>query len=183
MPMPHRLDGTYTVHGHAVTVTVDPCSWMYPGYPLQVTCKGLRTDATVSDRSHRQDTATPEDVRTMLETQLTVEPCDTCGELHFFTSAGPLSNRGHTCEPCFLTKLEAEWKEEDAREKIKERKEDERRKRQGYTHKLVAWVHPPRGDDYQIVAYTKGAISVPKIASILRRRKSQVLDDYSLTPL
>ena len=188
----HRLDGGYTDHGQFVGVTVDPCSWMYRGYPLQVSCVGLRTKATVSDRKLSELDATPEQVQAMLEAGLSVEPCDKCGQLHFFRNADKdhspkiaeaNGDRMHTCEPCWLEQWEKEWKEIEAKEAAKEKKRDDKARRDGFTHKLVAWVHPPRGDDYQIVAYAKSEPTKAEIEAILRKRKSRRLDDYSVTLL
>lgn len=88
------------------------------------------------------------------------------------------------CEECFLKALEASWKEDAAKTKAREAKEEAKLARKGYTHKTVAWVHPKAGgDDYDVVVYSKGEMDAAQIQGLLRRRGSSRLDDWRQTPI
>lgn len=62
-------------------------------------------------------------------------------------------------------------------------KEDADAKQQGFTHKCEAWVHPASGDDRQVAFYQKGVITDADARAFLKRRRSQVLDDFKVTAL
>jgi hypothetical protein len=64
-----------------------------------------------------------------------------------------------------------------------DRLENAKMKKQGYTHRFDAWVHPARGDDYSIVGFTKFEPTAGEMAQILKRKGSQVLTDYQVSEL
>jgi len=61
---------------------------------------------------------------------------------------------------------------------------DRSMKAQGFTHKTTAWIHPAEGgDDYMIIVHSKGALSDIEVKRMLKRRRSQVLDDFKTVEL
>lgn len=190
--MPHRLNGQYGVKGITLAVEVSPCCWMYPGYPMQV--KYLSTDGRswgyVADQQWAENTATREDVQQMLERHLSPEPCDKCRHTHLFNDTDKTGKEGkasgarlHTCEVCFLAKLDAEMDQIMAAERDEVAENDRKMKRQGCTHRVTAWVHPNQGDDRQVYLYMKGEPTAAQIQAELRKLRSVVLDDYTIHKL
>ncbi|EHL24861.1 hypothetical protein KYG_00617 [Acidovorax sp. NO-1] len=55
--------------------------------------------------------------------------------------------------------------------------------KQGYTHRVVAWVHPEEGDDIMESIYYKGIPQDADVRNRLRQKGSTVLDDYEVVPL
>ena len=109
--------------------------------------------------------------------------CKKCGKPAFDPSTVE-TNRAGECEACFMAELQKQFDKENAKEKAKVAKMDAKRKLQGYTHKVVAWVHPEEGgDDYQMVMYTAGKPSDDTITKELKKRKSAVLNDFQVTVL
>jgi len=78
-------------------------------------------------------------------------------------------------------KLLEELKQIEEENNRKVAKEEQKMRKEGYTHRLTAWIHPPRGDDYSIVTYKKGNFTDMDIANALR--KSTVKDDYTVKAL
>jgi hypothetical protein len=174
----HKLDGKYTVKGHTLDVSVSPCCWMYPGYPLQVqyTSDDGRSRGYVRGTGYSEKTATREQVQKMLDAHLTPSPCEVCRHEHLYND----DVKGHVCEPCFTAKLNAKFDQERAEERDEVRRRDARMKKKGFTHRVTAWVHPNRGDDRQIDIYTKGTLTKTEIRAELKKMGSRVLNDYTV---
>lgn len=186
--MPHKLNGEYTIHGHVLTVEVSPCCWMYQYYPFQVsyTAKDGRSHGVVADRQWKEATATSADVQTMLERHLHAELCEKCATPHLRNDTDAPKcdgSRLRFCEVCFLAKIKAEYEEEQKKEDAKIARRDKRKKAQGFTHKVLAVVHPAGGDDRVYDIYTKGRPSDAQMRDELRRLGSVVLDSYTITEL
>ena len=92
-----------------------------------------------------------------------------------------MMNRTEELSPEEKRKLLEEIKQFDEEKKQKDAKEEQEMRKSGYTHKLTAWIHPPRGDDYSIVTFKKGNFTDMDIANALR--KSTVKDDYTVKVL
>lgn len=183
--MSHRLDGDYTISGVVLKVTVSPCCWMHEGYGLQVAYtdgngNAVRSWGYVHDRTWQESTATKADVEAMLTKHLVLQPCSKCSTPHFFNAT---SNRKDQCEKCFMARLKADLDEEMGKDKKKQEQTDQRMKNTGYTHRVTAWVHPPRGDDYEIDIYYKGKPTTEAIKRNLKAKRSQTLDDYQVHAL
>lgn len=175
----HPLDGEYTAHGHALTVSVSPCSWLYQNYGLQIQYTSPRSCGYLNNKTKTIKNATREDVQALLDS-LTPEPCKVCKHQHLFNHH---SNRKHTCEVCFLTKLNAEFDQLDAQDHQEQITQDSKMRLQGATHRVSAWVHPPHGDDCQIDMYFTGEPNPATIKRELRKRKSRRTDDYTVVDL
>ena len=60
---------------------------------------------------------------------------------------------------------------------------DAKRKEEGYTHRVSAWIHPDDGDDYQMEFWLKNTPTEAQIKALLKRNGSTVLDDYQIVAL
>lgn len=168
-----------------VTATIDPCSWMYAGYGLQLSVRLPEMVKAISSASVHSDRlveiCTADDARSMVDA-VNLIPCKHCGEPAFDPTT-VRTNRDGACESCFLAELNAEWEKADAKEKQREARADAKYKKKGFTHKTIAWVHPPHGDDFALVMYHPAQPTEQEITAALRRRKSRILDDYKTTEL
>lgn len=177
------LRGRYVTGGIEVNVHVDPCAWMYPGYGFQfsyATVDGSCHNSIHGGRDLTVETATRGDVQRLLDTVLKPAQCARCKVTYLFD---PKSNRGTLCEKCWME----DWqKGVDAlmeKERRKVARKDANMLKKGYTHRITAWVHPTRGDDYAVDMYTKGQPSADYIRREIKKMGSRVDDDYSVTAL
>jgi hypothetical protein len=108
------------------------------------------------------------------EAFLVVCPCGAPAWKH------PSTNRDGHCEICFMAKLDADFAEATRKETAAERKRDMRLFKQGYKFKVVAWVHPEAGDDYQIVCHHEEQPTTREVIAMLRKRGSRVLTDFRI---
>lgn len=132
----------------------------------------LRKGVSVED-------ATPELIQEMLD-EAERKPCPDCGvEVLLHYDYKPAEGR---CGKCWGKRCDALNQQEMAEERKKAARFRARKKAQGFTHLTIAWVHAG-GDDVAIEIYTKGAPKTGEIETILRRRRSRVLDDYKTTAL
>lgn len=165
------INFTNDVAGTPVYSEVSPCSWMYPDYGLQI---GVRLNVNypniathfLFDKTLPYAKATEADARKMIKD---------------FLDAGGME---------ILKAAEAKWQALQQKMVVSEAErakklaaEDKEAKRKGYTHKLVAWVHPASGDDYMVSAYAKPAPTDAMVKAMLKRRKSTVLTDYKIVEL
>jgi len=174
---------TFTQAGVNFTVTVSPCSWMHRGYGLQVLIQGENFGQnTALNKQLDFADATPADVDALSVIELV--PCSNkCGRMAF-DPARHKTNRAGQCETCFLIELTAELERELAEGKKEDAAYDARMAKEGYTHKVVAWVHPSAGaDDYQIVMHSKGEMPPAEIEAALRKNKSRLTNDWVQTAL
>lgn len=174
----HPVNGVYTVHGLQVQVEVSPCSWMYKHYGFQFGYKGDTCWGYLIRKDLDQATATTEQVQGMLET-LARETCE-CGAVFLFN---PTHNRQHQCEQCFMKVAEAQFAKEQEVERRRVKRRDDKMKRIGHKFKVVAWVHPAEGDDYQVDFYLPKKPTVEQVRELLRREGSLVLRDYRVKAL
>lgn len=176
-----RLNGEYTTRGLTAKVEVSPCSWMYANYGFQFQYRA--TDGSSWGHLLRKDltceTATRDDVQVMLDA-LPLGKCDRCGQPHLVNKDG---NRGETCEACFVTAINAKLEAIQAEQKAEDEAEDAKAKADGFRYKAVAWVHPPQGDDYQIMWYSKTKPTKAGVVGELRKRRSQIETDFRITKL
>lgn len=160
---------------------IDPCSWMYQSYGLQLSVKLPEGgSAKVSNRQLPFDTATTQDVLSLLE-PVKIKPCTTC-MAPAFDADTVQTNRAGLCEKCFMAKINAEFEAETEVEKKKIAKLDTKYKAEGFTHRVDAWIHPSSGDDYQITFWMQNP-TAKAIQGQLRKKRSTVLTDYKLVVL
>lgn len=88
------------------------------------------------------------------------------------------------CDHCFMADITAELEAEQKKVDAEDAKRDVKMAAKGYTHRVIAWVHPSRGgDDYQIVLYSVGHPRVTDIEKTLKKRQSSRLDDYTIVAI
>ncbi|MCK9987743.1 MAG: hypothetical protein AzoDbin1_04215 [Azoarcus sp.] len=178
-----QFSHSFTKNGAELTAEISPCCWMYPGYGLQVTVQ-MKDGGNVI--KHRKDViweqATESQVIEFTES-IGVCSCSRCGK-PAFDPATCDTNRAGLCEHCFLSDLDAQHKKSKAKEEQKLKRRDAAKKRQGFTHRVTAWVHPEAGgDDYMVDLYCKGKPSAAQIKAELKKSGSRVLDDYQILEL
>lgn len=161
-----------TVHGE-----VSPCSFMYPTYGLQIRL-------ALSEKACNAESIFA------IDKTLEVSEMDD-GALRTACLAlaeAKLAGSG-------IAELEAQvakWKQaraqfeaEDAKRQSAQAKrdarEDAKMKAQGFTHKVVGWVHPLSGDDYMVEGYVRGVPTPADLRKILRGSEDQ--KDYKVTEL
>jgi hypothetical protein len=78
-------------------------------------------------------------------------------------------------------KMEQEFAAIQASENEKELAEERKLRKEGFTHKVVAWIHSDYGDDQCKVVYYRGKPSKRSLSALVRG--SVVKDDYKVTSL
>jgi hypothetical protein len=172
----------YELGGLPLKLKVSPCSWMYAGYGFQAEYRSADSLSWgfVNDKALPLAMATPDDVIRLLNT-LTVEPCRTCSARHILN---PSSNRKDQCEVCFMKELNDSFAKEEAKDARALARRDAKHKTKGYSYRVTAWVHPSEGgDDYMIDIYMVRKPRAEAIRAILKRKRSRVLNDYSIVTL
>jgi hypothetical protein len=80
--------------------------------------------------------------------------------------------------------LNAVFAKHQVSEAANQKKLDAKYKAQGFTHRLVAWVHPlTGGDDYSVQRYWKTRPADHQVQKILKKAHSAVLNDYCVVEL
>lgn len=167
-----------TFANHSIFWEVSPCSWMYPGYGLQVRIS-LKANAVnaecefVHNKTVRADTlpkdqlreAAEHEVRQWLE-QHGVKPLQTAV----------------TKWARYAAKFKREESIRQARSKQQLAAADAKHKAQGFTHRVDAWIHPRAGgDDYPVRLYTRQSPTAAELRKLLQ--PSAIKTDYRVTPL
>ncbi|WP_176000295.1 hypothetical protein [Burkholderia vietnamiensis] len=170
------------VAGAILKAEVSPCSWMNSkyGFQIKVTMSDGGGNAFVHEKELAFADATVGDMSRLLET-IGVISCVKCSKPAFDPDT-VRTNREKKCERCFMGELNAEF--EKGREKAARRmaKNDEKYKKQGYTHRVDAWIHRDAGDDVAVSYYMKDPTDA-QIQAELRKARSVVLNDYKLVQL
>ncbi|HBP6530825.1 TPA: hypothetical protein L6A81_35015 [Pseudomonas aeruginosa] len=166
-----------------VSAEISPCCWMYNSdFQLSVTLPNGGGRQFIRREGLKMKDATQEHVDEMLG--IGIAPCrnEGCSNPAFDPKDFPESNRKGECEHCFMTALSARAAKSEAAAAKKLQEEDERMKKDGYTHRVDMVVHRDSGDDQFLRCY---AVDPTKrsIIGMLKRRKSKVLDDYRITQL
>lgn len=172
---------TREVAGAILTAEVSPCSWMYPAYGFQisVTMEG-GGKACVREKDLAFADASTGDMQRLLET-IGVISCVKCGKPAFNPDTVQ-TNREKKCERCFMSELNAEFEKDREKEARRIAKADAKYKKQGYTHRVDAWLHLGSGDDKPVTYYMKDPTD-EVIRAQLRKNRSIVLDDYKIVEL
>lgn len=160
--------------GQTVFFSLSPCSWMYPGYGLQVklslTPNGFNgASVFINDKSIQGDRAALE--------AAAPGAVDKWLSVH---GVQPL----HDAVAKNAT-LEAEFALENERNRRRDQVRDQKRiaklKQQGFTHRIDGWVHPSSGSDRQVSVVTKGTPTDAMIKSALRG--CSLKTDYKVSAL
>lgn len=172
-----KTDFVIKHEGRDIYVEISPCSWMYPGYGLQLKMAG-KPNAYNAEAVFDRDPAIRADtipVKEMVElakiqarkwlTENNVAELDEKVVKWAKDSA----------------KLDAAIKKEQAKEEKARMKRLTKNQAAGYTHVVDAWIHPASGDDYRTEVCTKGIPTTDDIKRILS--KSQFKTDFKVTPI
>jgi hypothetical protein len=152
------MNATISHRGRKIFVTVNPCSWGYPGYGLSISIASKPGAAVVTDVNKK--------VAPMWMTKEAMLEEAKRQALRWLNANGveKLDDQ--------VAKRAKPLAEEEA-----EAKRLASLRKKGYTHILSAWIHPPHGDDYHVEAYFVGAPTKHQIRRILS--KSVVKTDYT----
>lgn len=181
----------HTVNGVAVTVEVSPCSWMYPTYGLQLhfrlpSDKARPVAGRFVNLKKPWAEVTRADYDGLVQDTLAklaaggMQPCATCGTVTWNPVVFGPPKQTPRCDVCFTRELDKEFAQEEARAAARVRRKDRTMARQGFTHRVDAWVHPATGDDRAVSWYAKGRPTKQQIGSHLAALGSEVLDDYTV---
>jgi hypothetical protein len=156
---------------------------MYAQYGTQVSVIMAGSGrASIIDKGLLLENAKVEDLQRMLD-QVGIVSCKKCGKPAFDT-ATVNTNRDGECEACFMERLNAECAKATEKENKRFAKLDEKHKKQGFTHRVDAWIHPEAGgDDRQVSFYVKGEPTNELIQKQLKKSRSSKLDDYMVVEL
>lgn len=178
------ISRTRVIGAATLTATVSPCSWMYPGYGLQIQIQLAPNGGTayLISKGKSFTEATEADIDAMLESVKLVQ-CSRCGSLAFDPETVS-TNRAGKCETCFIGDLDKELDAARKKDAEKLKRTNARMKAKGMTHRVDAWVHPAGGgDDYLVSLYVNGAPTKSLIQKELKKLKSSILDDYTIQAL
>ena len=170
-----------TLNNEKIIVTIDPCSWMYKYYGLQLTAKLESTGEKITlNLKKNYEDCIDNDVLNLCESLYIANPCK-CGNSRLRTkSLNHSTNRGDLCESCFCKKIDEELEIELAEEEKQIKKYDEKMKKKGFNFKITAWIHN-RGDDKQVDVYF---ITNPTQKDITKALKQSVVkNDYTIYTL
>lgn len=176
---------SWEIDGNKLSASISPCCWMNDGYGLQIRIDFQAEhggSAYLHNKKLKFSEATEQDMIDMCN-QVKLVPCKTCGKPAFDPSVVD-TNRDGECEACFMAALTKEYEASRKKEAAALARRDRNRAKQGYTHRVTAWVHPSKGgDDYMVDIYSLGKPSKALITSELRKMGSRVLDDYTIVEL
>lgn len=176
-----RMVLTREVDGAKLTLEVSPCSWMYAGYGLQVEISMVGGgSAFIHNKALLFENATSADLESLFDSVRIVK-CSRCGRPAFDHKAVS-TNRAGLCESCFMSDLDEEFAEAQKEEANRFDLLDAQHRKEGFTHRVDAWIHAGRGEDTQISFYMVRPTDAD-IRRALRKNKSRVLDDYSVNEL
>jgi hypothetical protein len=175
---------TSTTDGVEASMTVSPCSWMYPGYPLQVevviACGG--TKGYITEPSLKFQETTTADLERLFG-QVRYLPCAAPGcSNHRFDPNTVQTGSTDLCHACAFEAMKKELAAAQLEEKERFAELDREHKEKGFTHRVDAWIHPASGSDHEISFY----ISTPTKRAIraeVRKSGCTSGDDYTLVEL
>lgn len=186
--LPFNFTLSKTIATAELTASFPPYYSMYPNtdHMLDIIITLKQPNCTTGDARIRSAqpfrSATQIDIETLFHT-VKLKKCTKCSNLRFDAKTVETNRKG-LCETCFTQKLKAWFEKAKAKEDEHEAREDQKMKDKGYTHKLIAWIHPKAGgDDYQIITYYTKEPTPKEIETLIAYKHSHITDDYKLTTL
>lgn len=161
-------------NGVTFTADISPCSWMYPGYGLQVGITSSVGTIYNHDKKVPFEKATKADFKRLSTVHLA--KCSRCSGVCIDHTKHD-TNRAGLCETCFISDLNAKCALEQSKEDKRIEREEKRMRAKGFTHRVNAWVHAG-GDDYEMVIYSKGEMPEKEIVKRLKAKGSRILNDF-----
>lgn len=190
--LPREFTFTTQRAGTKLTLRIEHPSWTYRNWGLQI---GVSIDDGGKTRHNSTGARRPDlpfeqatigDALALFES-VGVVPCRTCGA-PAFDPATSITNRAGECERCFLQRIDRDFERKMLPSRIRKLHDEIQRaqehKAKGFTHRLLAVIHPQAGgDDYFVEFFSKTEPTPAAIEKLLRKRGSAVLNDYALTHL
>lgn len=167
------MNTTFTVtapDGRTVHGEISPCAWMYPGYGMQVRLALKLHACNAESEFLRWKTPYKQS-----------SDSDVLAHVHAFLAKDGLKN----LEAALVrwAQAQAEFAEQDRKLAAADARRVASRKAKGYTHRMLAWVHPRAGSDFQIEAWFKSEPTRPEVVAILRKQGSVLFDDFKVETL
>lgn len=171
---PTKQDFTVNHNGVTVFASVSPCSWMYPNYGMQVQVATKKNACNAESELIKW--STPFDQSS---------DADVTTHIIAFMNAGGVAKLEQKVVSWAVEskKLRAEIDRAEVRAKARAAKYAAKMKAEGYTHRVLAWVHPASGDDYQVEFFSKRQPTDAEIVKLLKNRRSQVTNDFCVEAL
>lgn len=162
---------------------IGPYVWMYHQGKIDAIIVEDENGCEVRPKcAFDMETSSPQELAQFLNNlELPESKCLTCGAT-MLAHAGPYRTNDE-CDKCAKVRIAAEYQHEMKKVEIQEAAEEKLMHKKGYRWKILAWVHPTSGDDYQISAYTTVKPSQFEVAALLKKKKSTILTDYELKEL
>nr|WP_192963430.1 hypothetical protein [Pseudomonas fluorescens]CEK42264.1 hypothetical protein PQBR57_0311 [Pseudomonas fluorescens SBW25] len=177
------LQISHAIGDSTLTATIDPCSFMYPDYGLQMTIMLGEQRGSLHKRLDI-DTVT-ENLAKKLLAQVKVHDCKECSKPALDCTTVKTNQLG-LCGDCINTLCEREFEQymagdaEELELELTAVKADGKAK--GYTHFVTAVIHPAQGDDYFHYMLTKTDDSA-NIKRKIAKQGSQITTDYKIEVL
>lgn len=174
------------VDGVLLRAQIEENVFIYRHHRLGIRVSMVSDDGTVlnacsvTDGSKTSHDYNSRDIESLLG-KVKIIACKECGEPAFDPSAVE-TNRNGLCEKCFMDDLNKEFKKESEKERKKVAYRDAKKKAEGFTHRITAWIHAG-GDDRQVDFYTNAEPTKKQIQALIRKEGSRVLDDYTVQVL
>lgn len=181
-PLSRNYKSTRNVDGIALSLEVSPCSWMYPRYGLQVMVSmpsGGR--ATILNKTLAFEDAQEHDAERLFQS-VRLCACTRCGAPAFDASTVN-TNRGDSCESCFVQDLTRKFEAELQAEEDALRQQDATHRASGHKFRISAYIHPANGDDIQMHFWTKTRWTDEQIKDRLKQEGSMITDDFHVTAI
>lgn len=169
-----QTDFAFMHDGVKVFASISPCSWMYAGHGLQVQLAVVE-NAVNAESEFICDKAT----KVVKVTPAILAKAKKNAKSWVKENGVKCLQKLHDSWQKKNAAFAAEFAAEEARFARLEAARIKRMAKQGYTHRIVGWVHPAQGDDRQFEAYSVGAPSKATINKLLAR--SVVKTDYKVT--
>lgn len=174
-----RIEGTATL-----SCEISPCCFMYPNYGLQIGVSLNGSREAIKHGKVSMTSATGADVQALFDSVKLIE----CGECKgpAFDPATISTNARGLCPACMEKVSSAEFEEEmkliEERERVATSRRHAHARARGFTHEVIAWLHPESGDDEAVIFHTK-TDAKDEIEKILRKHGSVVTSDFTVTKL
>jgi len=172
-----KTDFVVKHEGRDIYVEISPCSWMHPGYGLQIQIASKPNACNAESVFDRDQTV---DASVIESRDLVLRAKRQARKWLKVNGVAELDAKIAKWAEASV-KFDAAIKKEQEKEAKARIKRLTKRQTEGYTHVVDAWIHPAAGDDYRTEACTKGEPTPADIQRILSR--SQVKTDYKVTPI
>jgi hypothetical protein len=168
--------------GLKLKATIPPYVWMYHGGKVDIDIKDEQGCDARFVTPFMMDKDSVENLAEFAEL-CPIKPhvCKVCNAKILFRESA--YRKADECEVCAMKRFDKEFAVIHEDMDKKEKKRDLQHMEKGYRWKLIAWVHPSRGDDYQIVTYGVNRITPQDALAILKKKGSRVLNDYTIIDL